>query len=167
MKIVCVKTPRKFIMASDTDNRVVAKPPSASGAYTNEGSMLVRIASKNSNWILLQGWQDEHQASWRLPQASNPVSHFPLHRTWLRVVSIWEWAVSEYLTDIGVMSTFYRHYAQALWGSEIENAGRPKQHEIPEAIVTVRSQTIVVLWQIWIECLKRAADRPRLRREML
>jgi hypothetical protein len=41
MKIVCVNTPRKFIMAKDRDRKVVAKPPIAKGAYSDEDSMLV------------------------------------------------------------------------------------------------------------------------------
>jgi hypothetical protein len=43
MKIVCVNTPRKFIIAKDKDKNVVAKPPIAKGAYSDEDSMLVRI----------------------------------------------------------------------------------------------------------------------------
>jgi hypothetical protein len=46
---------------------------------------------------------------------------------------------------VATMKPFYRHYAQALWGSEIENAGRPKQHEIPEAIVTVRVKCTIFI----------------------
>jgi hypothetical protein len=33
MNIVCVNTPRKFIMASERDKNVVANPPIARGAY--------------------------------------------------------------------------------------------------------------------------------------
>jgi hypothetical protein len=47
MKIVCVNTPRKFIMAKDRDKKVVAKPPIAKGAYSDEDSMLVRTLHPN------------------------------------------------------------------------------------------------------------------------
>lgn len=51
--MVCVKTPRKFIMASERDKNVVANPPIAKGAYGT------KIAGQYEAWIS-QEWLNCH-----------------------------------------------------------------------------------------------------------